>query len=64
MNKQRDFSETIEFLRLINALEEKEENFEMKRKFRFYAFEIAKRCLDSNSESYLSHKWQVIFELS
>lgn len=58
---KRNFSEKIEFLRLIYALEEKEENSREKKNYLNYAIEIAKNTVEFYPENYLSHKWYVFY---
>lgn len=49
--------ESIDFLKIVYALVEKENDKNLKKQYNMRAFEIAKLCLEFNPDNYLSHKW-------
>ncbi|CAF0869074.1 unnamed protein product [Brachionus calyciflorus] len=56
-----NFEDAIDYLRIINALDEKEIDPSSRKEYRMNAFNLAKTCLDFYPDNYLSHKWYAIF---
>ena len=66
LNFQKDpenFEKSIDYIRSLYILAEKETDMASKKELHFKAYDLAKKWIQKNEQSYLAQKWYFFFFL-